>query len=323
MEKKEIKSPLLSIIVPVYKVEEWLPACIDSILAQTFTDWELILVDDGSPDNSGKICDEYAKRDSRIIVIHKQNEGVSAARNDGIKKAQGKYLTFVDSDDELGTPTTLEGNIQLLEKNPHIDILQYPHQYITDDKRSFSAFPINVSVFVGRKNIIEAIANQIILGYLWNKIFRRELFDSIKLRPDLSYCEDLWCIIDLAQKAKAVMLSPLGLYNYFSRQGSATVNYTEAMCHNLFEVDFRLLHEVHVEGDLKKAEFGFMFFMLKSLLNTRINYNDVFNLDSETAKLHKVFSHVGTKYIYKLGGGKYKGQGLVYSHKDFGYETLC
>ncbi|HBC6514954.1 TPA: glycosyltransferase, partial [Enterococcus faecalis] len=87
----------ISIIVPVYKVEPYLRKCLDSILAQTFTNFEVILVDDGSPDNSGKICDEYAIKDSRVRVIHKENGGLSSARNAGIDIAQGKYLGFVDS----------------------------------------------------------------------------------------------------------------------------------------------------------------------------------------------------------------------------------
>ena len=94
-------NPKISIIVPVYKVEKYIHKCIDSILAQTFTDFELILVDDGSPDNCGKICDEYAKEDSRIVVIHKDNGGVSDARNIGISRANGEYIGFVDSDDYI------------------------------------------------------------------------------------------------------------------------------------------------------------------------------------------------------------------------------
>lgn len=92
---------VVSVIVPVYKVENVLHYCIDSILNQTFNDFELILIDDGSPDNSGKICDEYAKIDSRVKVIHKENEGVSVARNAGLELAKGKYICFVDSDDYI------------------------------------------------------------------------------------------------------------------------------------------------------------------------------------------------------------------------------
>ena len=93
--------PGISVIVPVYKVEKYLHECVDSILAQTFRDFELILVDDGSPDNCGAICDEYAAKDSRIRVIHQENQGLSGARNSGIDVARGEYITFVDADDSI------------------------------------------------------------------------------------------------------------------------------------------------------------------------------------------------------------------------------
>ena len=93
-------NPKISVIVPVYNVEQYLPRCIDSILAQTFTDFELLLIDDGSTDNSGKICDEYAKKkDTKIRVWHKENGGVSSARNMGLDFAKGEYIQFIDSDD--------------------------------------------------------------------------------------------------------------------------------------------------------------------------------------------------------------------------------
>lgn len=96
------KNVLISVIVPIYKVEDYLPRCINSILSQSFTDFELILVDDGSPDDCGKICDEYAEKDSRVRVFHKPNGGVSSARNLGLDKAQGGWITFIDSDDYVG-----------------------------------------------------------------------------------------------------------------------------------------------------------------------------------------------------------------------------
>ena len=91
--------PLVSIIVPVYKAEQWLHRCVDSILAQTMTDFELLLIDDGSPDKSGEICDEYAAKDNRVRVFHKENGGVSSARNLGLDNAVGDFVMFVDSDD--------------------------------------------------------------------------------------------------------------------------------------------------------------------------------------------------------------------------------
>ena len=95
------QSPKISVIVPVYNVQKYLSRCIDSILAQTFTDFELLLINDGSKDNSGKMCDEYAKKDTRIHVFHKENGGVSSARNLGLENVQGEWITFIDSDDYL------------------------------------------------------------------------------------------------------------------------------------------------------------------------------------------------------------------------------
>ena len=96
-----MNNPKISVIAPVYNVEKYLPRCIDSILAQTFTDFELLLIDDGSKDHSREICDEYAKKDSRIRVFHKENGGVSSARNLGLDNVKGEWITFVDSDDYL------------------------------------------------------------------------------------------------------------------------------------------------------------------------------------------------------------------------------
>ena len=94
-----MENPIISIIVPIYNVEEYLPKCIDSILNQTYKELEVILVDDGSPDSCGKICDRYAKKDERVKVIHQKNGGLSAARNSGLDCANGEYIGFVDSDD--------------------------------------------------------------------------------------------------------------------------------------------------------------------------------------------------------------------------------
>ena len=108
--------PIISVIVPVYKVEPYLARCVDSILAQTYTDFELILVDDCSPDNCGAMCDAYAEQDKRIRVIHKKNGGLSDARNVGIEFAKGDYITFIDSDD-LVHPQTFELLMQSLKKS--------------------------------------------------------------------------------------------------------------------------------------------------------------------------------------------------------------
>ncbi len=114
MKSKE--EPLISVIIPVYKVEKYLKRCVDSVLAQTYENIEIILVDDGSPDNCGEMCDEYARADSRVVVIHKENGGVSAARNIGVERSHGEYVTFVDSDDYI-SPDYVEYLYSLLSDN--------------------------------------------------------------------------------------------------------------------------------------------------------------------------------------------------------------
>ena len=114
--------PEITIIVPVYKVECYLPYCIDSILAQTFTNWELLLVDDGSPDGSGAICDEYARKDKRIRVFHKENGGVSSARNLGLENAFGRWVTFIDADDYI-LPDFINGLYKPIEKGELVDFV--------------------------------------------------------------------------------------------------------------------------------------------------------------------------------------------------------
>ena len=123
-----MKQPAISIIVPVYNAEKYLRRCIDSILSQSLTDFELILIDDGSTDRSPLICDEYATRDKRIRLIHKKNDGVSAARNDGIDIAQGEFITFVDSDDWVD-----EVYLYTLLQYKQYDIVFFSHRLIFDD----------------------------------------------------------------------------------------------------------------------------------------------------------------------------------------------
>ena len=141
----------LSIIVPVYKVRRHLQRCIESILQQTYTDYELILVDDGSPDNCGAICDRYAQECDKVKVIHKKNGGLSSARNAGIAAAKGEYITFVDGDDTIASGTYYY-NMRILQSNPDIDILEYPIiiGYESPQSKILSFTPEKVS---GNENI--------------------------------------------------------------------------------------------------------------------------------------------------------------------------
>ncbi len=125
--------PEFSVIVPVYKVEKYLRRCVDSILIQKDADFEVILVDDGSPDNCGAICDEYAAKDDRVTVIHQENSGASEARNTGIKKATGKYLLFIDADDRLNNDSCFKNVKRVLDNNRDLDVLCWGLKILNED----------------------------------------------------------------------------------------------------------------------------------------------------------------------------------------------
>ena len=170
---------LLSIIVPVYNAEDYLPSCIDSIIQNTFLDWELILVDDGSLDRSGDICDSYGQSDQRIKVLHQKNGGQSRARNIGLQYASGQYVTFIDADDEISADAYLS-NIQYLEDHPDVDFLQYPTLWNCNTKDVRKEL-VEAKTITGREKIFSAWCDNSPINYsVWNKIFRKEIVDSIE-----------------------------------------------------------------------------------------------------------------------------------------------
>ena len=136
--------PAVSIIVPVYNTERFLNRCIDSVLAQTYSDWELLLVDDGSTDSSGSICDEYATQDSRIRVFHKENGGVSSARNLGLDYARGEWITFVDSDDYIA-PDMIEKLYETQKRN-NADITVCGYRWVDKEGKNLKSFHMNSMV---------------------------------------------------------------------------------------------------------------------------------------------------------------------------------
>lgn len=181
----------ISIIVPVYKAEKYLHRCVDSILAQTFTDWECILVDDGSPDGSGAICDEYAAKDARIQVIHKENGGVSSARNAGMDNATGEWITFIDSDDYVATDY-LDSMMKLILENKEITFV-HSGAYKTI-KGEVDSYLFHKDKYISNdvKYLIENFE-----GYPFSKMYKKQYIDRIntnqKLRFDenMKICEDL------------------------------------------------------------------------------------------------------------------------------------
>lgn len=210
----------ISIIVPVYKVEKYLEKCVDSILAQTFTDFELILVDDGSPDNSGTICDEYAKKDPRVKVIHKENGGLSSARNAGIDIAKGKYLGFIDSDDYIADDMyeLLYNNI--IRENADLSICGIYDVYKGKEPKVLPDFRKVCTKEETIKMILEA---KIVSVHAVNKLYKRSLFNEVRY-PIGIITEDAAIILDVVNQCKKIIIDTSQKYFYYHRENSISSN---------------------------------------------------------------------------------------------------
>ncbi len=212
--------PKVSFIVAVYKAEKCIGNCIDSIIAQTLKDWELLLVDDGSPDNCGEICDEYARKDSRIKAFHKENGGVSSARNLGLDNSSGEYVVFVDADDSL-EKNCLEICLPLMESDI-LDILQYSWRYVgskrRDDMKILGEFgPVSFEEYIKGGNYNKSV---------WGNIIRAETLERNNLRfnPKLKLGEDLDFILRVLACSRRIKSIPEILYNYNLNEGGASLN---------------------------------------------------------------------------------------------------
>lgn len=188
MDKNKI-NPLLSIVVPIYNVAKYLPYCLNSIINQTFQDFELILIDDGSTDESGEICDEYARNNKKIMVVHQQNQGLSGARNAGIRLAKGKYLAFVDSDDYIH-PQMYESMVALLEKE-NLSLCSCGFVRTSENRELSTDMQQIENSKIEIWNCDEAIRN---IGKMnlvvWNKVYRKDIVEGLLFEKN-AFSEDI------------------------------------------------------------------------------------------------------------------------------------
>lgn len=209
-------NPKISIIVPVYKVEPYLHICVDSILAQTFTDIELILVDDGSPDNCGDICDEYAQKDQRVRVLHKKNGGLSDARNAGLDVATGDYIGFVDSDDwiepdmfELLYNMCIENDCEIANCT---SIIHYKNKTVTNGSHQL--------IIHDKKQAMKAMLQGILYDeVVWTKIIKKDLLNDIRFKTGITY-EDTAFTYKVIHECKRICCIGAPKYHYIKRENS-------------------------------------------------------------------------------------------------------
>lgn len=248
--------------MPVYKVEKYLKRCIESILSQTHSDYELILVDDGSPDSCGDICDEYAAIDKRITVIHKENGGLSSARNAGLEIAQGDYIGFVDSDDEIA-PRCYEALLYYLETDGS-DIVTYNQNAIPDTDK-WKTIGEN-RIVVDSDTVLREFAEKyyyLIGDTVMTKLYRKEIFSNLRFKEGIIY-EDTAILPYSVKESKKITILPFSFYYY-------TLS----------------------EGSIMRSSFSSKRF---DILNIRMDYIDFF----DRLELHKQRDAFTVTYLYKF-----------------------
>lgn len=253
---------MISVIVPIYKVERYLRKCIDSIILQTYKELEIILIDDGSPDECPQICDEYAVLDNRIKVVHKTNAGVSSARNEGLKIAKGEYIGFIDPDDYIAPNMYDEMLIAMKETNADMAICGY--EYVdeingVDIKRSYKIRPNEI---MSQKKVFESYANMppTTRHGVCNKLFKQQIIKDLRFVEGIHSAEDVLFIDEYSLKLERAVFVHKPLYYNLVRKGSAThggLN-TEKLAKSFLIHEKMYKDTIRLYPDLKNCSMAFL-----------------------------------------------------------------
>lgn len=283
-------NPKISIIVPIYKVQKYLHKCINSILSQSFKDFELILVNDGSPDNCGEICEYYAKEDSRVKVIHKENGGLSSARNLGIDHAQSDYIAFVDSDDYIHNEMYKILYSVAIKHSSTLVICDYV-EVIEGSGSNPITLPTNIDVenYTNSEALSQLCSiNGIKYVIACNKLFKKELFRNLRFKVGKIH-EDEFIAHEILFKCKKVTYCPVKLYFYLQRSDSITnspVNIDKLDAIEASRERMEFFKKIKQTGLQKKTEYNYI--SLIFLYYFKIKKN-VPNSDKKLMKIKKDF----------------------------------
>lgn len=278
-ENCNIMQPKISVIVPVYKAEKYLHRCVDSILAQTFTDFELLLINDGSPDNSGAICNEYATKDSRVRVFHKENGGVSSARNLGLDNAKGEWVTFCDSDDYV-TPDWLAAYEIAINKN--VDIAIQGICYINESKIQPKEISPQTSYTInGKRKLIIEQTNQCILCYVVVKLFRKDIIDKYNLffNEEIALWEDAVFVAQYLEHVNSFICANTIGYHYYLPPVNKTYKSNVYRSVYLILKSFNTIFEEDIPDEIITHYFNiFKDYMITSIVENDIVEPECFDL---------------------------------------------
>lgn len=246
---------LVTFILPVYNAENTIYRCLDSILKQTYCDYEVIIVDDGSIDNSGKICDSYSLNDNRFRVVHKENAGVASARQLGVSLATGEYVIHIDSDDWI------ESNMlsDMMNEISDADILVSDYYYNTKHGQTY----VRQVDCTTSEELLEKIIKGEVFGSLWHKLIRRNLYQNIEFNTDLTFCEDQLLLFKIltTYQCKVINLHQ-AYYHYECNEGSITqrtdrdyfdnkIKYEDYALQVLSPLSFRYIRDIFIIDRLK------------------------------------------------------------------------
>lgn len=262
--------PLVSIIVPIYNGQDFLERCINSVLAQEYTNFELILVDDGSSDGSGAICDAFSERDARVRVIHKENTGVSDSRNQALNQAKGEYLQFLDSDDWLAPGATRQFVRSVLLHDSDMVIADF---YRVIGETISHKGDIEKEELLTREEFAGYMMENpadFYYGVLWNKLYRRDIIEKNRLRMDanISWCEDFIFNLEYLRHCRTIYALQAPVYYYVKTKGSlvnsqsVSINNTIRMKLNVFEYYQQFYKEVYDEKSYEEIRFQVYRFLL-------------------------------------------------------------
>ncbi|MBR2786956.1 MAG: glycosyltransferase [Clostridia bacterium] len=281
---------LISIVVPIYNVEEYLKRCVDTIINQTYKNLEIILVDDGAKDNSGKICDEYINKDNRIKVIHKENGGLSDARNVGLENANGEYIAFIDSDDYISKDFIEKLYNLCIEKNA--EIAQCSYQRVYDNKNSEeNNTEIKTVTMDGNEAILKLFASKNSeYTVAWNKLYKTSLFDTGIRYPKGMLHEDEATTYKLFYKAKNIVVTNEELYYYYIRKNSITnKKYTLQRLDFIKELEEQLeFFKTRNEENLyKETYYRYARGLIQAYFKCKQNIENSENVQAELMKKYK------------------------------------
>lgn len=293
----------LSVIIPVYNTEAYLANCIESIQHQTFKDWELILIDDGSTDGSIAICKAFSEKDNRIKTIHTENRGQSAARNTGLLHAHGHLVTFVDSDDDID-PVTFEKNISLFDQYSELDVIQYPVHEGYDDKGGGLLVVHPVKHYKSNKEIqIEFLEHyNHITSSVCNKIFKKESLANL-LFPEGRLHEDYVFMDNLVKHINSFYISDMGCYHYYYHNSSTTHTQSLSRHLDLLDCDISRLKRRYEFKELNNLLLEQYIFVERELQNIKHSFSNA-DLKKQSIQIEEL--RPPFRYVFGKGTAKEK-----------------